>query len=294
MGLGTRAFVFLTVVGGVAGVVDLKGADFTKGLEDALKGGLKGFDLEDLFSGKQEKGGKVEKVKGKCGDGIVAGDETCEPFDPSKPRTPIFTQGQPWGNDCRSDCTYCGDGVINSPEEECDEGLNNTNDTTIVGDACNTVCQNVTACPKVEEGPTACTDGSWILSDPLESCTDACIRVSKFCDACPGFETRTDDQVNAVLGEALCDARPDLCTFVTNGLSTSAVPGYLPSNGMCSVYIGGAPKSCDAAALSNGSGGTCATCVNSSCEVDCTGYQNLCCCKDDASGENLTCGSGSG
>jgi hypothetical protein len=48
-----------------------------------------------------------------CGDGIVGNTpgETCDP--PGQPA------GQP--NECRGDCTFCGDGVLDAVEE-CDDG----------------------------------------------------------------------------------------------------------------------------------------------------------------------------
>jgi cysteine-rich repeat protein len=75
-----------------------------------------------------------------CGDGVVSGDagETCDP--PGEPA------GEP--NECREDCTYCGDGVLDFGEE-CDDG-NNTD-----GDGCDAYCM-------IEEmGGEGCTPGYW-------------------------------------------------------------------------------------------------------------------------------------
>jgi hypothetical protein len=51
-----------------------------------------------------------------CGDGTVTPPETCDPPGGAQP---------PSGNLCRSDCTYCGDGIVNGPpsgpgHETCD------------------------------------------------------------------------------------------------------------------------------------------------------------------------------
>ena len=47
-----------------------------------------------------------------CGNGIVEADETCDP--PGQPAGPL-------GKPCRSDCTFCGDRVLQSPPEACDQ-----------------------------------------------------------------------------------------------------------------------------------------------------------------------------
>jgi len=51
-----------------------------------------------------------------CGDGIVQAVEgkTCDP--------PVTMPGAP--DDCRDDCTFCGDGIVNG-EEQCDLGNEN-------------------------------------------------------------------------------------------------------------------------------------------------------------------------
>ena len=61
-----------------------------------------------------------------CGDDIISQDETCEP--PGAPQPPN-------GNDCRADCTYCGDGVID-PGEDCDDG--NSVDDDFCPNSCST------------------------------------------------------------------------------------------------------------------------------------------------------------
>jgi len=54
-----------------------------------------------------------------CGDGIVSGDEQCD----DGPRNLGAYGG------CRADCSWassCGDGVVDTPMEECDDGMNVT------------------------------------------------------------------------------------------------------------------------------------------------------------------------
>ncbi len=51
-----------------------------------------------------------------CGDGIIDPGETCDP--PNFSPDPVTGQTQ-----CRSDCTFCGDGVVQSDDyETCDAG----------------------------------------------------------------------------------------------------------------------------------------------------------------------------
>ena len=65
----------------------------------------------------------------RCGDGIInQPGETCDP--------PGSNAGQP--NECRQDCTYCGDGHLDAGEP-CDDG-NNVN-----GDGCSAIC-NIERC----------------------------------------------------------------------------------------------------------------------------------------------------
>jgi len=62
-----------------------------------------------------------------CGNGIVEPGETCDPPGTVMP---------PNGNQCRLDCTYCGDGVVNGVpgSESCDDG--NTNNSDGCGNFC--------------------------------------------------------------------------------------------------------------------------------------------------------------
>jgi cysteine-rich repeat protein len=62
----------------------------------------------------------------RCGDGFISPDqgETCDP-----PGEPAY----PDGPDCRDDCTYCGDGVLDEGEA-CDDGNN------VAGDGCAPDC----------------------------------------------------------------------------------------------------------------------------------------------------------
>jgi cysteine-rich repeat protein len=76
-----------------------------------------------------------------CGDGIVTPPETCEP--------PGSNAGQP--NECRDDCTFCGDGNLDSGEQ-CDDGNN------VDGDGCSAFCQDEPIC------------GDGVINQPGETC----------------------------------------------------------------------------------------------------------------------------
>jgi hypothetical protein len=61
-----------------------------------------------------------DRLVATCGNGILETGETCEPTGRANP---------PNGNPCRSDCTFCGDGIVNGPpgrddpgHETCDDG----------------------------------------------------------------------------------------------------------------------------------------------------------------------------
>ncbi|MBK8938035.1 MAG: DUF4215 domain-containing protein [Polyangiaceae bacterium] len=68
-----------------------------------------------------------------CGDGIVAGDETCDD---------MVNDGS-YGS-CMPDCTpgpYCGDGDLQAPNEECDDGVNLTTYSFTGAPGCAPGCQ---------------------------------------------------------------------------------------------------------------------------------------------------------
>ena len=83
----------------------------------------------------------------KCGDGIVAGTEQCDP-----PTAADAGAGGAY-NGCTADCKrgpYCGDGVVQNPPEKCDDGLNMT---------LYSASPNTTACGPGCMPPGYCGDG---------------------------------------------------------------------------------------------------------------------------------------
>jgi hypothetical protein len=72
-----------------------------------------------------------------CGNGVVepSSGETCDPPGAVLP---------PNGNGCRTDCTFCGDGILQAPES-CDDGNSDQCDPVhpqkpVAGDSCNNQC----------------------------------------------------------------------------------------------------------------------------------------------------------
>ncbi len=97
-----------------------------------------------------------------CGDGAInVPGETCDP--------PGSAVGSP-GEMCRMDCTYCGDGVLDSGED-CDDG------NEIDGDGCNTLCQSEVACCLEDDCltllPDDCLSMNGIPQGPGTLCTAA-------------------------------------------------------------------------------------------------------------------------
>jgi len=126
-----------------------------------------------------------------CGDNEVNGDgETCDP--------PGSTLNN--GAICRSDCTYCGDGNVET-SEQCDDG------NTINTDDCRNDCTLPRCGDFVTDPGEECDDGNAVAGDGCSQCT-----VDPFCG---------DGTVDPQLGEQCdppnvgdCDANchlPEIC-----------------------------------------------------------------------------------
>lgn len=101
-----------------------------------------------------------EPLLEECGDGTVnATGETCDP--------PGSTLNN--GATCRSDCTYCGDGNVET-SEQCDDG--NTDNT----DACRNDCTLPKCGDGIEDPGEECDDGNDVDGDGCTNCT-----VDPFC-----------------------------------------------------------------------------------------------------------------
>lgn len=117
-----------------------------------------------------------------CGDGVVSGDEACDPGAAGATST------------CDADCTQvtCGDGVINlAAGEQCDDGVNNSNDPGR--------CRPIT-CKKA-----ACGDGVTDANEECDDGTDNGLTASSPCSlACTvqGFTARSGGCADAGGGGA--------------------------------------------------------------------------------------------
>ncbi|MBN1331405.1 hypothetical protein JW978_00800 [Candidatus Dojkabacteria bacterium] len=87
-----------------------------------------------------------------CGDGICQAGETCE--NPETLSGIICPSGEALDVECRADCTYCGDGIVNGTEE-CDHGGTPT-------PGCDINCEMVTA-----EDTNTCVALDRAATDPV-------------------------------------------------------------------------------------------------------------------------------
>ncbi len=142
--------------------------------------GLAGYpvDIKNMSLQRPNKTGALaadEPVLESCGDGRVNPPaESCDP--------PSSVQSN--GQICRADCTYCGDGELDTPEQ-CDDGNTNDNDN----------CRNNCTLPR-------CGDG---VKDPNERCDDGNNVNGDGCDENCGLEPFCGDGIiDPQLGEQ-CD-----------------------------------------------------------------------------------------
>ncbi|MCA9689856.1 MAG: DUF4215 domain-containing protein, partial [Myxococcales bacterium] len=99
-------------------------------------------------------------VAAACGDGIVQPGEECDLGDGN--------EGDVFGGGCSLECRVipgCGDGFLDAPIEECDDGNH------VDGDDCTNAC-TVAECGDgiVREGAEACDDGNTVSTDACVDC----------------------------------------------------------------------------------------------------------------------------
>ncbi len=150
-----RGLAFSSSTGTLYGVR----AGFLTALNPATGATLAGYpvqihdDANNVVLTKSAAAAADEPVLEECGDQVVnAPGETCDPPGSTQ------TNGQP----CRSDCTYCGDTVIDTGEQ-CDDG--NSIDT----DACRNKCTLPTCGDGIVDQGEACDDGNLVDGDGCDS-----------------------------------------------------------------------------------------------------------------------------
>jgi hypothetical protein len=102
-----------------------------------------------------------------CGNGVIEQGETCDP--PGQPAGVV-------GNVCRSDCTFCGDRIVQSPPEQCDQSTTTPSCRSAVCDHC--------AVSFIDPCSRACFPGDVDEQDVLEARAE----ITATCD-CPGAAT---------------------------------------------------------------------------------------------------------
>lgn len=108
-----------------------------------------------------------------CGDGILVEYVTVD-FSFTEPAEQCDDGNTESGDGCSSDCQLelCGDGVINSGVEECDNGANNgLADPTLNPGDCRTDCTLVVCGDGLIESQEQCDDGN---QDDTDACRNDC------------------------------------------------------------------------------------------------------------------------
>ncbi len=121
-----------------------------------------GVEVCDAGEGNDDQGSCTRAcAPPRCGDGIVQLGEICDAGE--------WNQSPGYGSGCSTECRHlgrCGDGIVQSPQEACDDG-NGDDD-----DACPRTCQ-AASCGDgyVWAGVEACDDGN---TDDGDACTSPC------------------------------------------------------------------------------------------------------------------------
>ncbi|MCP3982192.1 MAG: hypothetical protein GY716_23030 [bacterium] len=165
-----------------------------------------------------------------CGNGILEVSETCDP--------PCQPAGQP--NECRSDCTFCGDGTTDLGEQ-CDDGNN------LTGDTCTPDCRLDTDADGFADDDDSCpsdaandVDGDgWCVGQGFSA-----PRVGEY-DNCPVDDNPTQQDIDGdAIGDA-CDncpsiSNPDQADSEGDGVGDACPPASPP--GAPDPVVGESPR----------------------------------------------------
>lgn len=130
-----------------------------------------------------------------CGDGIVTPPESCD-------STP----------DCRSDCSMCGDGIVNEDNGEfCDDGPQNSDDRP---GACRLNCSSSFCGDGIQDPGEGCDNGAGNNDDMPDACRSDCRRASCGDGIVDATESCDNGPGNSDL---VADACRERCTAATCG-----------------------------------------------------------------------------
>jgi fibro-slime domain-containing protein len=150
----------------------------------------------------------ASECKPQCGDGVVSPGEQCD----------NGSQNLGGYNQCTSDCRlgpYCGDNIVTSPNEACDNGVNDTQYGSTNG--CGPDCQL----------PARCGDGK-VQVDYGESCDDG-VNDGSYGHCSRDCQTGPFCGDGAVNGPERCDDGANDGTYGTCGDPTKTLPNCDPA-----------------------------------------------------------------
>lgn len=196
-----------------------------------------------------------------CGDGVPNGDEPCD----NGSNRSVWGDTSP--NACSAGCTpppLCGDGNVDSPFEECDDGPMNVEDGY---EACTTECVRGPFCGDgVENGPETCDDGANDGSyggctpecEPAPFCGDGVLQ-EEWGEQCDGGDNCSDNcRLGAQCGDGI--VQEDLGEECDDGTNDG---GYGECGPMCTIGprcgdgVKNGPEQCDDG-VNDGGYGECA------------------------------------
>lgn len=188
-----------------------------------------------------------------CGDGVLGAGETCDTALDDAPEN------------CRDDCTFCGDGIIQSASESCEPGNSDNadvcrDDCTFCGDGvtdfgagenCDsgeivdtctygeTVCSVCnSSCLLVAGERSFCGDGK--IDAAFEEC-DGSARCDDNCQILDDVEDRDSDGVADDLDNCPDDANTDQEDFDEDGIGDVCDHGGSTDSGGCQSFAGATP-----------------------------------------------------